>query len=358
MVSIKKYKGFDIYYENGEWYAQRVKGTEKIITEKRNNEGAVINDIDKYVAEEMKLKEKPVLIRKYEGYLIKYRVGMFFVEKDGKAVNDTKYGEERLAVNWIDTELSKEKTEKEKAQKIKETQELNKHLEKAEYQVEAQELKKMITRVSHFLKEGYLTFEKGKVSLTGMDAANAMMVHGEASYKGQGAKVVVPLNILNLRQFLAKAIQNEKSIGIKFRVAETVKLIVHNGFGLFELPTVEIDEKESKVPELKFHTKIVMSKTEYVRMIELADVVAESIVFKTEKQKFMVEAQGDLAVFRNDVWKSTGEDAQSKYSVEYLKAKFFTEKGDLTLQFNKDYPLKVSDEKGNWIILAPRVETG
>ena len=52
--------------------------------------------------------------------------------------------------------------------------------------------------------------------------------------------------------------------------------------------------------------------------------------------------------------KTKGKEARAKYLVEYLKKKIFNNE-KLDIRFNKDYPLKIADNEGNWIVLAPRV---
>jgi len=104
--------------------------------------------------------------------------------------------------------------------------------------------------------------------------------------------------------------------------------------------------------------------------IEDADIVAESVSFIGEPNKFTIRAEGDLSQAKIDINESDstkinvdGQDPiKSKYSIEYLKKMINSSKlaDDLTIQFNKDYPLKLEyktiDKVTMSFILAPRVE--
>lgn len=68
------------------------------------------------------------------------------------------------------------------------------------------------------------------------------------------------------------------------------------------------------------------------------------------------QAQGDLSDYSINLRKVKEQpDAKSKYSIEYLRKKYFHEQ-TIIIQFSKDYPVKISDDKGNWVLLAPRVD--
>ena len=113
-----------------------------------------------------------------------------------------------------------------------------------------------------------------------------------------------------------------------------------------------------------------MSTGLLVDSIEDVDIVAESVSFTAEKSKFLISAEGDLSKAKIEI----GEDEEtkilcestspvkSKYSIEYLKKMIQGAKiaPEATVQFNKDYPLKLTfkamDKLVLSFILAPRVE--
>ena len=138
----------------------------------------------------------------------------------------------------------------------------------------------------------------------------------------------------------------------------------------FNLPIIDLEEKEHKVPELKFNATIQTSASILNSAIEDADIVADSVSFMAEPKKFIVSADGDLSQANIEVKEGDSvkinvegsEKIKSKYSIEYLKKMIGASKlaDEVTIQFNKDYPLKLEyktvDKLILSFILAPRVE--
>jgi proliferating cell nuclear antigen len=137
----------------------------------------------------------------------------------------------------------------------------------------------------------------------------------------------------------------------------------------FDLPIIDIEEKEQKVPELKFPVTIQTASTVLNEAIGDAETVAESVSFLAEPGIFGLSAEGDLnkaaiEIKADDITTvETTEKVDSKYSVEYLKKMIEGSKlaDRVTIQFNKDYPLKLTyatvDKVMLSFILAPRVDT-
>ena len=138
----------------------------------------------------------------------------------------------------------------------------------------------------------------------------------------------------------------------------------------FSIPTLEIDEKEQKVPELTFPIVIETNSAILTEAIEDVSVVAESVTFLGEKEQLSVKAEGDLSKAfieikpdSNTTIKVEGNDKyKAKYSLEYLKKMISGSKlsEQATLSFNTDYPLKLeyklTDRLLLSFILAPRVD--
>ncbi len=109
-----------------------------------------------------------------------------------------------------------------------------------------------------------------------------------------------------------------------------------------------------------------MSSIDFSEAIEDCSVVADSCSFITEPRKFIIKAKGSLNSFKSefssDELNIQADEAQSKYSLEYLqkmiKATKLTDK--VRISFATDYPLKLDFitpfiELG--FILAPRVDS-
>jgi len=138
----------------------------------------------------------------------------------------------------------------------------------------------------------------------------------------------------------------------------------------FNLPIIELEDKEQKVPDLKFPVSVKTSSSVLNEAIADADVVGESVTFIAEPKKFTLQAEGDLnqaniEIKEDETTKistSSDDKVKAKYSIEYLKKMINGSKlsDDVTIQFNKDYPLKLEykavDKVMLSFILAPRVE--
>ena len=143
-----------------------------------------------------------------------------------------------------------------------------------------------------------------------------------------------------------------------------------NNLRTFNLPIIELDEKEQKIPELKFPVAIKLGSEILNETIEDVDVVAESVTFIAEPKKFAVSAEGDLSQAKIEVKESDNvkikvdgdEKVKAKYSIEYLKKMINGSKiaDEVSIYFNNDYPLKIEyktvDKVMLSFILAPRVE--
>lgn len=137
----------------------------------------------------------------------------------------------------------------------------------------------------------------------------------------------------------------------------------------FNLALIDMEDKEQKIPELTFPVKVETLSYRFDEAVQDMDVVSESVALVAMKDAFVVEAESNLNDARTEMHadeettiKSPGkEPVKAKYSIEYLKKMLKGSKlaNKMTLQFNKDYPLKVDylvkDKLQLSFILAPRV---
>ena len=68
-----------------------------------------------------------------------------------------------------------------------------------------------------------------------------------------------------------------------------------NNLRTFNLPIIELDEKEQKIPDLKFPVAIHLPSEVLNEAVEDVDVVGESVTFMAEAKKFTINAEGDLS---------------------------------------------------------------
>ncbi len=239
---------------------------------------------------------------------------------------------------------------------------------------ESRYLKDSISIISELVNEATFKIKPEGIEMIAMDPANVAMVNFKllsscfSEYQLDKA-TSISINLNNLKQILRRAKPNdiltlslgEGKLDITLKSDTTRK---------FSLPLIDIDEKEKKVPELKFPIKIKTSAAILSDAIEDVGIVAESVAFGASASKMNVIAEGDLSRAEIDIVpddktridSSNKEEVKSKYSVEYLKKMIAGSKiaDDVTIQFDKNYPLQIEFKSVDKVllnfILAPRVD--
>lgn len=236
-------------------------------------------------------------------------------------------------------------------------------------------IKDSISIISELVTEARFKITKDGIELVAMDPANVAMVIFKllsSSFVEYNLEkdVELAINLNNLKQVMRRAkandtvsmqLSNENKFEITFKGKNTRK---------FSLPIIELEEKEQRIPDLKFPLKITTSASNLSEAIEDADIVAESVSLEGDSDKLVILAEGDLSkakieIMKDDetVIKADSQDkVRAKYSVEYLKKMIAGSKlaDTVTISFDRDYPLmlefKEVDKVNLKFILAPRVE--
>lgn len=233
-------------------------------------------------------------------------------------------------------------------------------------------LKDSVSIISELVTEGTFKVTPDNIELIAMDPANVAMV----VFRLMGSTFTeydvkkpefLGIDLNNLKQVLRRAKPNDQ---ITVEVEDNKLKITIKGGSLrtFHLPLIHVEEKEQKVPELKFNATIETDASVLNDAIEDADIVGESVTFIAEPKRFAVSATGDLNKANIDIdadesTKITVHDkAKSKYSIEYLKKMIQGSKlsDKVKIEFSKDYPLRLEyleqDKVQLVFILAPRVD--
>lgn len=236
-------------------------------------------------------------------------------------------------------------------------------------------LKESVAILSGIVGEGRFKLTPDGIELVGMDAANVAMVLFKMSAKAFTEYVVpeavaVDLRLPDLKEVLKRGGPNdiiEMGIDPSNRFKITLK---GSSTRSFYLPIMDSDEKDQKVPELKFEVTLTTTPEIFTEAINDVDVVAESVSFVAQKAGLKVEAEGEVSKANIDIPVSLVTrfegDLQklvaSKYSIDYLKRMIPAGKlsEQVKVQYSKDYPLRLeyaAEEKMQLsFILAPRVE--
>ncbi|MBU1199417.1 MAG: proliferating cell nuclear antigen (pcna) [Nanoarchaeota archaeon] len=233
-------------------------------------------------------------------------------------------------------------------------------------------LKESVSIISDLVTEGTFKVTPDNIELIAMDPANVAMV----IFKLMGSTFteydvkkpeLLGINLNNLKQILRRAKSNDI---ISLELDDNKLKITLKGTSTrtFHMPLIDVEEKEQKVPDLKFSVTITTDSSIINEAIEDADIVGESVSFIADPKHFVVSATGDLNKANIDIVGGDGtkitatEKVKAKYSLEYLKKIMQGSKlsDKVTLEFAKDYPLRVEYIEKNKVqlafILAPRVD--
>lgn len=233
-------------------------------------------------------------------------------------------------------------------------------------------IKEPITIINDLVNEARFKIKKDSIEMIAMDPANVAMVLFRllsSSFVEYTVKeeTSIAINLNDFKQVLRRIKTNDTLV---LEVSENKLKITLQGNSVrtFFLPLIELDEKEQKVPDLKFKTMIKCPSGVLNDAIEDVEIIAESVAFQAEDKKFIVAAAGDskkasVEIKADDTISiKTDEKVRSKYSIEYLKKMIQGSKisSNVEISFNKDYPLKLEykeiDKVQMMFILAPRIE--
>lgn len=235
-------------------------------------------------------------------------------------------------------------------------------------------LKDSINIISDLVNEVTLKIDKNKIELIALDPANVAMVIfrllSSAFVEYEVEKPIeISINLDSFKQVLRRA---------KSRDIITLELIKKNQLTIkfkgestktFNLALIDIEEKEQKIPDLKFPLRVEIPSVIFDECIEDMSIISESVALIAEKDKFTIQAESKLNTAKVEITPdeetkiivSNNDPVLARYSIEYLKkiAKASKLSDTVMLEFNKEYPLKavfrIMDKLDLQFILAPRV---
>jgi proliferating cell nuclear antigen len=235
-------------------------------------------------------------------------------------------------------------------------------------------LKDSLSIIAELVSEVNIKIDKDKLELIAMDPANVAMVVfkilGSAftEYDVDEPKFI-GINLVSLSQVLKRAKPTDMlSLELDEEKNRLLISLRGNTSRSFNLSLLDVDENEQRVPNLQYATRVESSTVKFNDAIEDMDVIADSLFLGLEKDKFIIEADGNLSSGRveittdeeTDIFNPEAVEVKSKYSIEYLKKLIKGSKlaNTVSLQFGQDYPLtmeyKVIDALSLKFILAPR----
>ncbi len=237
---------------------------------------------------------------------------------------------------------------------------------------EPKHLKESVTIISDLVNEAQFKIGKDGLELIAMDPANVAMVIFKLLSSCFTEYLVdkeaqIGINLANFKQILRRIGTND-ILTLELDDGKLKITLSGRSKRIFNLPLIDIEEKEKKVPKLEFSASITLPSSVLNEVIEDADIVAESISFMAEPKKLGFNAEGDLNNVNiemhedNEIHIKANAKARSKYSIEYLKKMVGGSKlaDKVEIDFSNNYPLQLTykavDKLMLSFILAPRVE--
>ncbi len=236
-------------------------------------------------------------------------------------------------------------------------------------------LKDSILIISELVNEVNLKFFKDRIELVAVDPATVAMVifkllsSAFSEYQVEKERVI-GISLDALTQILRR-VKPTDILTLELDEDKNRLNIVLKGSTVrkFNLSLLDIDEREQKIPALKFAAKIETNTLLFTEAIEDMDIISDNLTFSVNNQNFFIQSEGTTSSGKVEISgdEETNieigkEEAQSsRYSVEYLKKIIKASKlsNNVTLEFGQDYPLraeyKVLDKLSLQFVLAPRI---
>lgn len=224
--------------------------------------------------------------------------------------------------------------------------------------------------LNNFLPECRLNITKTGIKICELDPASVLMVIANLKASSfEEYKITEKKEIgINVKKVLdvLKKIKKGETLSIELTEEDKFNMylkIIGNSEKVVKIPLLDLDDfnNKSNIPDLKFGTKILVSSKEFKESVRfLKDNL--SIQFLFNRQDFLLKSEDTEINLKEDLVIIKNNSAKCKYSIEYLlkiaEAEVFNK--FFTMEFNKDYPLKISYNMEDILdlsfILAPRVE--
>ncbi|MBN1275393.1 proliferating cell nuclear antigen (pcna) [Candidatus Woesearchaeota archaeon] len=233
-------------------------------------------------------------------------------------------------------------------------------------------LKESIAVISELVAETQFKITTDAIQIVAMDPANVAMVVFKllsSTFVEYDVKqeTIITINLNSLKQVLRRAKPADQ---LTLEQEENKLKIILKGTSTrtFHLPIIEAEEREQKVPDLKFAATVTTESSTLNDAVEDVDIIGESVTFAAEEGKLTISSAGDLSKAKVEIpadeeTKIVVEGKQkSKYSIEYLKKMILGGKlaDKAIVKFSNDYPLRLEYAVLNKMqlafILAPRVD--
>ncbi len=238
-------------------------------------------------------------------------------------------------------------------------------------------LKNSVDTISELIHEGLFKIDSESLYMRAADRATVAVVDFELKKDAFeefecDEETKIGVNLESLLDILKRA-KKDDSLVLELSEDESrLKISIGDGTKRdFEMPLLSISEGE--VPETKqldFTAEMELKSSVLSKGIADAEIVADSVLFKAEKESLTLVADSDSGSVEAKTEKGSedlmeikaDEETESRYPLEYLKKMLKASKiSDVaSLKFGNDYPMELKFEEPGQIkisfVLAPRVE--
>ena len=174
-------------------------------------------------------------------------------------------------------------------------------------------LKESIAIISDLVNEARFKVSQDAIELVAMDPANVAMVVFKllsSAFTEYDVKkdTEMAINLGNFKQILRRASPKDM-LTLELDADNRLKIELRsNTTRTFNLPIIELEEKEQKVPDLKFPLKIETSAVLFDQAIEDIGIVSDSVSLYSDQDKFSLEALGNLTTAKIELIKRGKRD--------------------------------------------------
>src|SRR3989344_4052702 len=166
---------------------------------------------------------------------------------------------------------------------------------------ESRLLKEPINIISELVSEVNIKVDKNKLELIAMDPANVVMVvfkllsSAFVEYEVKNEKVI-SLSLDNLNQVFRRIKPSDTLVLELDEDKNRLKIKLRgNTYRTFNISLLHLEDREHKIPELNFPLSIETNSSIFENAIEDVSIVADSVAFVVDKNKFLVKGQGNIS---------------------------------------------------------------
>jgi len=234
-------------------------------------------------------------------------------------------------------------------------------------------LKVPIGVISELIDEGIFDIKKDVFEFVSTDRAMICMVDFKLFSSAFDEYEVekdysIGINIETLADILSRVKKKDKIVW-EYNNNKIIITLSNLAKRRFEIPTLDLTrESLPDISQLKFNSKVTIESSLFAEAISDIDLVAESVVFLNDDEKFIISGTGDVSSAQLEIKKEdaiefeTTEHSRARYPLDYIKkiAKIKSLADNLTIEFSTDYPCRIStkilDKVYISFIVAPRIE--